>query len=376
MDLKDPLAGLVAAPQIGAGEPARRHATGRTQTPPPVRPLLRHRAARQSDGLRADALQRLAANRAGRPQRPRHVAQPRRTTPSAVLRRHGVTTLSPRRLELRAVRALIDGQARADRDAGLDWTRITAPAAALDDALRARARAAADRPRRPARLGRAATTAAARSARRLGLDPARRRRSSRAGRSPTPTRSTPTTCAAGGSASPTLAGARRRPARPGRRASSARSACFLAPAPGGGWELAPDASRWTRSGCSPRSAPRSSRDLRARHAARRRDPASCSSAATRARCTPARASTLDSAGQLAEALTRELGARRQPGRAATTRCDRWGRAARPPPQPHRPRRRRARRARAARRHASRAGASRAAGSARRRSTSTTPPTAR
>ena len=53
----------------------------------------------------------------------------------AVLRRHGIT-LNPRHLTLTAIQALIDGQARADTDAGLDWTRITAPASQLDEKLR------------------------------------------------------------------------------------------------------------------------------------------------------------------------------------------------------------------------------------------------
>jgi Helicase conserved C-terminal domain len=53
----------------------------------------------------------------------------------AVLRRHGIT-LNPRHLTLAAIQALIDGQALADTDAGLDWTRITAPASELDERLR------------------------------------------------------------------------------------------------------------------------------------------------------------------------------------------------------------------------------------------------
>ena len=52
-----------------------------------------------------------------------------------VLRRHGAT-LNPRHLTLAAIETLISGQARADRDAGLDWTRVTAPANRLDEALR------------------------------------------------------------------------------------------------------------------------------------------------------------------------------------------------------------------------------------------------
>src|SRR6516162_2475930 len=53
----------------------------------------------------------------------------------AVLRRHGIT-LNPRHLTPNAIQALTDGQARADQEAGLDWTRITAPASRLDEKLR------------------------------------------------------------------------------------------------------------------------------------------------------------------------------------------------------------------------------------------------
>ena len=53
----------------------------------------------------------------------------------SVLRRHGIT-LNPRHLTLFAIQALTDSQARADADAGLDWTQITASASRLDDSLR------------------------------------------------------------------------------------------------------------------------------------------------------------------------------------------------------------------------------------------------
>jgi hypothetical protein len=53
----------------------------------------------------------------------------------AVLRRHGIA-LNPRCLTLAAITALTDGQARADTDAGLDWTQVTAPASQLDEKLR------------------------------------------------------------------------------------------------------------------------------------------------------------------------------------------------------------------------------------------------
>jgi hypothetical protein len=54
----------------------------------------------------------------------------------AVLRRHGVSNVAPTRLTLQTVGRLIDSQAAADRAAGLDWTRVTAPGRALDAALR------------------------------------------------------------------------------------------------------------------------------------------------------------------------------------------------------------------------------------------------
>jgi hypothetical protein len=53
----------------------------------------------------------------------------------AVLRRHGIR-LNPRHLTLTAIQALTDGQARADHAAGLDWTTVTVPASRLDERLR------------------------------------------------------------------------------------------------------------------------------------------------------------------------------------------------------------------------------------------------
>src|SRR3954447_13907456 len=54
----------------------------------------------------------------------------------AILRRHGITGIAPTRLTLEAIGRLIDAQTTADRDAGLNWTRVTTPARALDPALR------------------------------------------------------------------------------------------------------------------------------------------------------------------------------------------------------------------------------------------------
>jgi hypothetical protein len=54
----------------------------------------------------------------------------------AVLRRHGLSKISGGRLTMAAVRALIDGQKTADENAGLDWGKLTAPAGRLDEPLR------------------------------------------------------------------------------------------------------------------------------------------------------------------------------------------------------------------------------------------------
>jgi len=53
----------------------------------------------------------------------------------AVLRRHG-QAVSAGRLTSAAIAALIDGQVVADRDAGLDWSTVTVPASVLDERLR------------------------------------------------------------------------------------------------------------------------------------------------------------------------------------------------------------------------------------------------
>jgi len=53
-----------------------------------------------------------------------------------VLRRHGLTTVNAGRLSLAAVKVLVAGQAAVDREAGLDWSRLTIPASRLDDGLR------------------------------------------------------------------------------------------------------------------------------------------------------------------------------------------------------------------------------------------------
>ena len=92
-------------------------------------------AARLLDHLSWRALTRLAANEPVDPNDPDSWRSPDAHA-QIVLRRHGITGLDSTRLTMEAVRALIDGQAAADRQAGLDWTRLDAPAPALDAALR------------------------------------------------------------------------------------------------------------------------------------------------------------------------------------------------------------------------------------------------
>ena len=81
------------------------------------------------------ALVRLAGNEPVDPN-DRGAWESRDAHAKAVLRRHGLTHQSVARLSLAALGALIDGQARADRDAGLDWGTITTPASRLDERLR------------------------------------------------------------------------------------------------------------------------------------------------------------------------------------------------------------------------------------------------
>jgi hypothetical protein len=87
------------------------------------------------DHLRWAALVRLARDEPVDPNDPDAWAS-RDQHAHAILRRHGIAGVAPTRLTLQAVGRLIDAQATADREAGLDWTRITTPARALDPALR------------------------------------------------------------------------------------------------------------------------------------------------------------------------------------------------------------------------------------------------
>jgi hypothetical protein len=79
-------------------------------------------------------LERLAANQPIDPNDP-DAWRNRDAHAQAVLHRHGHGKLSATRLTSAAITALIDGQAAADRDARLDWSTVTTPASALDERL-------------------------------------------------------------------------------------------------------------------------------------------------------------------------------------------------------------------------------------------------
>ena len=93
------------------------------------------RWTRALEQLTAPALGRLAGNEPLDPNDP-EVWRSRDAHGQAVLHRHGEGTVSASRLTSAAIAALIDGQALADREAGLDWDRVTVPASALDERLR------------------------------------------------------------------------------------------------------------------------------------------------------------------------------------------------------------------------------------------------
>jgi len=93
------------------------------------------RWSKSLDHLASRALARLAANEPVDPNDP-DTWESRDGQAQAVLRRHGLTTVKAGRLTTAAVNVLVDGQATADHEAGLDWSRLTTPASRLDDPLR------------------------------------------------------------------------------------------------------------------------------------------------------------------------------------------------------------------------------------------------
>ena len=93
------------------------------------------RWAKALEHLSWRALRELAANRPVDPSDP-DAWRTRDEAALGVLRRHAITRTNPGHLALTAITALIDGQAAADRAAGLDWTTLTIPANRLDEKLR------------------------------------------------------------------------------------------------------------------------------------------------------------------------------------------------------------------------------------------------
>ena len=89
---------------------------------------------RALEHLTARTLERLVANEPVDPNE-QDVWCSRDAHAQAVLHRHGEGKVSATRLTSAAIAAVIDGQARADRDAGLDWSTVTTPASALDERL-------------------------------------------------------------------------------------------------------------------------------------------------------------------------------------------------------------------------------------------------
>ena len=110
------------------------------------------RWSRALEQLTSLALERLADNEPVDPN-DRDVWRSRDAHAQAVLHRHGQGNVSATRLTSAAIAALIDGQALADRDAGLDWSTVTVPAGGLDEALRRAHIEAADQPRGSDGLG-------------------------------------------------------------------------------------------------------------------------------------------------------------------------------------------------------------------------------
>ena len=92
------------------------------------------RWSRALEHLTARALDRLARNEPVDPNDP-EIWRSRDAHAQAVLHRHALGKASATRLTSSAITALIDAQAQADRDAGLDWSTVPVPASLLDERL-------------------------------------------------------------------------------------------------------------------------------------------------------------------------------------------------------------------------------------------------
>ena len=188
--------------------------------------------------LTSQALARLARNEPIDPNDP-DAWRSRDAHAQAVLHRHGHAGTSATRLTSTAIAALIDGQAHADSDAGLDWRTVTRPGEPTRRAAPPRARTAAGHARGPGRLGSHAGPAArARQPPRIRRTPGRRPVA--LGARP-PRRVRPDGSAVLANRLEHMADARGRAAAAGRRRSSGRSALFVVPAlkASDGWQLMP-----------------------------------------------------------------------------------------------------------------------------------------
>ena len=183
------------------------------------------------------------------------------THAGAVLRRHGRhAQRRPADAPPRSTRSSTGRPPPTARRPRLDGTDHDPPSG-LDDRAAPRARHAAARPRRPGRAGCTAPTSAARSPAGSASPSRQADDLSRLGARAPRRRSTPTTCAAGGS--PRRPGSRSPPSSSTRSTgSSGRSACSSSPARAAAAGSSPRCSRSTRSGWSPRSAGELERDLR------------------------------------------------------------------------------------------------------------------
>ena len=278
---------------------------------------------RALEQLTLRALERLAANEPVDPNDP-DAWRGRDAHAQAVLHRHGKGTLSATRLTSAAITALIDGQAAADRDAGLDWSTVTTPAGTLDERL-ARAHATLPVDLDDPRVWAYQLDQRRVLARPLGLDDHLADDLSRwLLANPSQFDAGDLRCWRIGSDTwLSLAGERLGAVGMVERPVGV----FVVPAIGIERRVAADAGARARHDPADRRARRPARARPALGGHPDRQPRRrCSSGSTSTRCTPGRRECLDSAGQLAQELSRELGVPVSPGVPRDKR-DRWGRLA-------------------------------------------------
>ena len=134
MHVSPAAAGSLGSGWLGAEEPERARLAEQARASDAARQLQRccPRWIRLLEQLSWRALARLARDEPVDPNDPASW-RGRESHAQVVLRRHGLTRPPASRLTTHAQQALIDGQARADRDAGIDWTLLPAPG--LDERL-------------------------------------------------------------------------------------------------------------------------------------------------------------------------------------------------------------------------------------------------